>query len=64
MSMKLEHLTKGLPSMETKRPIKSPSRKRYVSFTTSIYTLYILQVINIVSLIILWLKVFFYMKGE
>ena len=63
MSMKLEHIT-GVAPVKKTTPVKSSARKKYVSVTSSIYTLYVLEFINIIALIALWVKVFFYMKGE
>ena len=64
MSMKLSNITERCPAMEpAPRPVKT-FHKRRISVMQSIYALYIIQFINIIALIVLWVKVFFYLRGE
>lgn len=62
MSMKLNHITENCEVSEVKKEQK-PFRKRRVSVMQTIYALYIIEAINIIALVVLWIKVFFLHRG-
>lgn len=62
MSMKLNHITESCGGIEVRKTV-TPFRKRRVSVMQTIYALYVIEIINIVALVILWIKVFFLHKG-
>lgn len=62
MSMKLNHITENCEVPEVKKDQK-PFRKRRVSVMQTIYALYIIEAINIIALVVLWVKVFFLHRG-
>lgn len=63
MSMKFENIVERCPMTTNKQLPKQSVRKCRVTVVRAIYILYFLQAATIAALIVLWMKVFFYMKG-
>ena len=59
MSMKLDKLVERCGEMNLERTKVSKFRKKRVTVMQAIYALYIIEAINLIATIVLWLRVFF-----
>lgn len=62
MSMKLENLIERCDCMKPAER-RSTFRKKRITIVQAIYMLYIVEAINLIATLVLWLRVFFLHSG-
>lgn len=63
MSMKLETIIERCCNVDTKILKKKPIKRKRVTIMQAIYALYVVEAINLVATLVLWLRVFFLHNG-
>ena len=63
MSMKFENIVERCGPVKTKPFKKSKTRKKRITIMQVIYALYIIETINLIATLVLWLHVFFLHRG-